>query len=152
MHRCECCLTYFASKEEVKTHKMSLHKAELTCQICNRVFGFLDNLQMHHRNKHSNAVRNKHMCTKCGAFGPRYFRWKRVFMFVPLLSGKSFVNKTTLGLHEQSDCGASPQCICQECGKVLSNKYTLQTHQRSHAEPKNIPCPTCGKLFRAKRK
>lgn len=53
-------------------------------------------------------------------------------------------------MHKQSNCGCSTIHKCEKCGKVLSNKYTLQTHRRSHTDTNTFLCKTCGKKFRTK--
>lgn len=66
VHKCDCCLIYFATKDELNAHKRKMHQVKLTCKICNRYFDCSDKLHTHIRKVHTSVVRNRHMCIKCG--------------------------------------------------------------------------------------
>lgn len=67
-----------------------------------------------------------------------------------LRTGTTFVNKSSLINHENSDCGRSPIYKCNQCGKLLHSSYTLRTHQFIHADEKSHLCTYCGKACRTK--
>lgn len=60
------------------------------------------------------------------------------------------MTKVSLNAHEESDCGRSPIYKCDECGKTLSTKTSLQTHQITHSDERQYPCTVCEKRFKCK--
>lgn len=67
-------------------------------------------------------------------------------------AGKVFQSKTSLVLHEESDCGKTPGYKCEHCGKCLVSLYTLRAHiEVMHANTeKKFVCSYCGKAWHSK--
>lgn len=65
--------------------------------------------------------------------------------------GRTFKLKHLFEDHLKSNCGQIPLHKCDECGKVLSNMYTLKAHLKMHEDDsKPFVCSFCGKQCRTK--
>ena len=60
------------------------------------------------------------------------------------LCSKPFLNEHDLNKHH---CNKMDRWICDLCGKILSDKPTLQLHRKNHMGIKTKVCSFCGKTF-----
>lgn len=56
IHKCVCCLTYFATLAEVEQHQLSVHDDKLSCRQCNKTFKEPDSLNSHIRYVHDRST------------------------------------------------------------------------------------------------
>lgn len=66
--KCECCYTYFKTKEEQQKHTIAKHRDRVTCKICNKMYKNIDSVYSHKQTAHAGykyKLQN-FVCTKCG--------------------------------------------------------------------------------------
>jgi DNA-directed RNA polymerase subunit RPC12/RpoP len=94
-----------------------------SCEECNRTFRFVENLQKHIAQGHSDESK-PHKCDTCG---------------------KRFPHQWNLNRHIQSHTGERPH-VCEICNKRFMRAQHLDQHRKVH-EGQRYPCDLCGKQF-----
>ncbi|XP_055684326.1 zinc finger protein 20-like [Lutzomyia longipalpis] len=128
--KCTLCSELFEDEQQIKEHKKSVHRDEVTCKFCNKTYAGERNLQTHIDLRHTKTKTIKKMtylCRKCG---------------------KNFTSKTALLDHERSDCGKAPIYQCDVCKKFYHSAGSLKGHKTLHTKVRPFLCKFCGKSYR----
>nr|XP_053635875.1 zinc finger and BTB domain-containing protein 41-like isoform X1 [Cherax quadricarinatus] len=131
----ECCIK-FTSLHQLNMHGKKVHRVKVSnvCEYCNKEFSEQVYLICHRRKEHPESEecrKAKFSCSECGM----------KFMVRGNLSKH-------LRMHDREKV-AKP-CACDVCGKVLSNKYSLASHQKTHSRDTSYKCKVCDKAFVSK--
>ncbi|XP_030031927.2 zinc finger protein 625-like [Manduca sexta] len=95
----------------------------LKCKICHNIFSRAPNLKKHYYSVHAPKI---YKCSIC----PKSF-------------GSSVLLQTHRNYHHTAGV------CCTECGKVFSNAYALDSHEKRH-KTRHI-CQHCGKVYKTKQ-
>lgn len=109
---------------QLERHKM-LHKNDLPCKICHKLFN--ERTIFHHMRRHTGESRVQ--CTDCGRF---------------------YANSESLKRHMVVHTGEAP-FKCSDCGKCFRQSASLVVHRRSHTGQYIHYCQPCAKGFGARR-
>ncbi|XP_012260938.2 zinc finger protein 724-like [Athalia rosae] len=122
---CPDCNKIFASNSLLKRHSL-VHTGERphTCEICNRHFSQLGQLNFH-RKFHDNPRYRCHICSK------------------------PFLRPSDIEKHMRTHTGEKPY-DCKVCSKSFAQLGALQQHSRIHSGEKPYSCEICGKRFSQK--
>ncbi|XP_049549037.1 zinc finger protein 93-like isoform X2 [Anopheles darlingi] len=129
LHKCCCCNTFFATKEESRQHELATHRDKLECTICQKTYLDPESLVGHTRYMHlgdKERMRSLYVCLRCG---------------------KQFSKRATLTDHERSNCGESPVYKCDECGKRYLWYSGLKSHMEVHKGQFRHECGYCTKRY-----
>ena len=160
---CSVCLAYRAkTREALETHVRSQHNGErpFRCLVCEKSFAAQSYLDQHADVHNTEKV---HKCPEC----PRRFqslpslsqhktthlgrRFKCEACDIPFLS-KRYLRQHVANKHSGGGGGGGRESEaanpggrheCHVCGKILSRKYELQCHLRTHTLEKPYSCPSC---------
>ncbi|XP_012284830.1 PR domain zinc finger protein 15 isoform X2 [Orussus abietinus] len=128
-YECPYCQKPFMLKKYLKRHIVK-HSEWNNCKWCHRPFTTQSELEAH------KCLAPKHICVQCG---------------------KRFVHRTHLNRHVKLHNDPKPATkrirkktekpeICEKCGDVFKNPYSLKQHLRSHGE-RTFECDVCHRRF-----
>ncbi|KAG7165055.1 Zinc finger protein 208-like, partial [Homarus americanus] len=135
-YQCAECFVKFASLHQLNIHDEKVHKIKLSkiCEYCNKEFRDQMNLICHRRKEHPESEecrKAKYSCSECG---------------MKFMVRGNLVRH--LRMHDKEK--VSKPSVCALCGKVLSNKYSLATHLKTHSHDTSHECKICDKAFVSK--
>ncbi len=128
-NQCIICLQKFATKEDLKQHRLSHgDKEKWSCNVnnCKRIFS--SHWKYHDHCVKAHNIKKPFQCDICG---------KRLSSFTILATHK--------GLHS----GSRPY-VCDLCGKSYLVAAGLKDHMVTHKNERNHRCEECGAGFNAK--
>ena len=122
---CDVCSKAFSNKHVLKAHILTHTQQKVQCQIC---FESVFALKNHMRNKHGGE--NKLVaCSNCGVEVKGISRHER------------FCRMTE---EERAAYKEGIKVECEQCGKVLANKFKLVRHiQTAHSKVRLLQCKFC---------
>lgn len=129
-HKCPCCVTFYASREEALDHAYVTHPHRMECPFCDRKFNEPEAQASHIKTVHQGDKETRkfsHVCQKCGKF---------------------FGARLAAHDHERSDCGRNPVYTCEICTKGFHSMSSLKNHYTVHTNELPYSCQYCGKNFR----
>jgi len=118
---CELCNKEFYSDKALKHHIKNVHKKNLRCDHCPKLFDRQSKL-------------NKHMETHAKRFAANEG------LFQCDQCGKEMQGKKRLRIHKRTHF----QFRCQPCNKIFKDQELLNRHVNNHKE---YPCLQCGQIF-----
>ncbi|XKL62402.1 hypothetical protein PGB90_002235 [Kerria lacca] len=135
---------------EVMT-KNNLKDVGWQCDMCNKTFNRIQNLQEHCREEHNGTG-----CFECNLCGTRVMTKLSLKRHIRSHSGiktdacsicgKTFKRSDYLATHYKLHVGARTY-QCAVCGKEFTSKTNLTTHEKVHLEQKDYICQQCNKSF-----
>ncbi|XP_062373588.1 zinc finger protein 324A-like [Sardina pilchardus] len=150
---CSHCPKTFATAFKLRMHeRYHVTPRPYQCQQCGRSF-IAASMLRRHRGYHEGE--RKFLCSVCG----------RRFVYAPDLKrhllgherppepascpvcGKVLSDKYALGLHARTHTGERPH-RCGECGRTFAYRENLKRHARLHTGERPYPCQVCGKAFK----
>ncbi|CAL8143468.1 unnamed protein product [Orchesella dallaii] len=135
--KCPHCETIFSSKLTRDFHIAKRHQdILLTCTVCNFTAKGYQHYQMHMETSKAHATTQKFSCELCG---------KQYWALTGLEQHRRKEHFKELRLQ-------SNLITCQECGKVLKGKESLNLHIKFvHHGENNFSCEFCGKAFKKEK-
>ncbi|XP_069174290.1 uncharacterized protein [Procambarus clarkii] len=135
-YECNECCVKFASLQQLNIHEEKVHKVKVNkvCEFCNKEFREQVNLICHRRKEHPESEecrKAKYSCSECG---------------MKFMVRGNLVRH--LRMHDKEKVAKSS--ACDLCGKVLSNKYSLASHLKTHSRDTTHKCKVCEKAFVSK--
>ncbi|KAL8566492.1 hypothetical protein ACOMHN_012311 [Nucella lapillus] len=149
------CTKEFTSAAKLRRHE-DLHSgiAAYPCSHCRKQFSCSESLKYHYTTAHVKAPPK--ICIEC----------KKTFDTSEVLSKHTFKYAMSLTFHKKEharressrkklkpckqSCEGKPAsgpvergCVCHMCGKVLANRFSLQTHELTHSDVKPFNCSKC---------
>ena len=129
VNMCNQCIIIFPNKKEYLEHLNTLHKEKkrhITCDLCQKSFLHVYNLNAHKRLEHVvNTVELK--CDQCEV---------------------SLPNIQKMRLHLYRSHKLEKKVLCNHCDMRFSTTGLLETHnKRKHLKEKTVPCLICSKMF-----
>ncbi len=121
---CEECGKQFATRRGLERH-MNQHKGMFKCDVCQKVFGSVNDLGRHNK---LHTGQKDHVCDHCG---------------------KGFAEKRNLHHHKLIHTRDKP-FQCSECNKWFKTKRNLDRHSEIHRPEKGYRCSICWKAFRSR--
>lgn len=123
-----------------------------TCNVCERSFTLLQQLEIHKLNH--DRERN-HPCDNCDkSFFTKYDLAKHVLThtkqkdYMCIVCKKSFSRSTLLYRHEKIHTDPNiPRHQCSECDRVYLNKLDYEKHIITHTKIRSFACRFCDKSF-----
>jgi len=149
---CDLCLKSFTRKNLLQDHKSSVHKLLdlFPCSLCS-----YKGQRYRHWFKHM-----KRMHPEAKIILEQEKKWGSQFSGVNDRTDESFLTEQPSKMENQASYKedveevvtsntASPNHLCQVCGKMFTNRHSLRYHKRIHVE-KSHTCliPGCSKLFK----
>ena len=141
---CDLCGKVLATQNSLKRHREVAHGPKqdtATCEICGAVLKNKFNLQTHMSSSHRKQERKQ--CPECGKFFHSR-RLNRHILYahtedhlkphVCKICGKGFIEKQSLGDHENIHTGRKPYLCKYGCGKDFADKGNLRMHERTAHE------------------
>ncbi|XP_015600835.1 zinc finger protein 33A isoform X2 [Cephus cinctus] len=129
-YECPYCQKPFMLKKYLKRH-MVKHTEWNNCRWCHHAFTSQSELQEH------KCLAPKHVCLQCGK---RFVHRAHLNRHVKLHNDPKPVTKRIR--KKQPD----KPVICEKCGDVFKNPYSLKQHLRSHGE-RMFECDVCHRRF-----
>lgn len=145
---------------DVKTKTEPLDKSDdgivYTCNVCERSFPLLQQLEIHKKNH--DRERN-HPCQDCDkSFFTKYDLAKHVLThtkqkdYTCVVCKKSFSRSTLLYRHEKIHTDPNiPRYSCEDCDRVYLNKLDYEKHSVTHTKNRPFACDVCDKRFAFKQ-
>ena len=119
---CHSCQKPFASRHGLQHHIKAVHGKTLTCDICNRQFGYQHKLAAH---KKLHLADRAFACTECD---------------------RRFKDRAGLTCHMRMH-GEKPE-LCSDCGRRFAHVASLREHKkRVHSTDRPFKCQLCDKAF-----
>ncbi|KAJ8019848.1 hypothetical protein HOLleu_41613 [Holothuria leucospilota] len=163
---CGECGKVFASKRILRQHVKIIHESEQTylCNVCQKVFRHLHNLNIHKQNQNHFSEGEKHLAKerklfKCSICHKTFRQKSNLQDHVRLHSGdrpfgcsycdRKFAQISNCRKHELTHTGKRP-FSCDQCHKTFTSSSNLKRHQVAHSLHKNYLCPICGNAFTQK--
>lgn len=152
---CQACDYVGSSKQRLNSHIQRLHKPELSCEQCDKKFGFHRDLQRHKEHGHSKSV---FVCDRCSGIYKCQYTFKAHLkthddgyikpMFMCDICSKQFTTKYVLQAHIKAEhFGIKKSYLCTVCGKHFSQRNSFKQHQNAHNGIKPYICELCDKAF-----
>ena len=140
---CEKCDGRFSSKRTLKVHVLTCFPGKLYhCKECNEKFNIYKLLHEHRQKRHTSLK-----CDYCDVVVGNSKNMKRHI----LTKHRGIRPSKAAELERRGNCksteGQKKSLKCEDCGKVLFDKSTLNRHMKLH----NISCKLCTKMFSTKR-
>lgn len=145
---------------EIKVKPEPLDKSDdgvvYTCNVCERSFPLLQQLEIHKKNH--DRERN-HPCDSCDkSFFTKYDLAKHVLThtkqkdYTCIVCNKSFSRSTLLYRHEKIHTDPKiPRYSCEDCDRVYLNKLDYEKHSVTHTKNRPFACEVCEKRFAFKQ-
>jgi len=119
-----------------KTAPAVVKRTNHSCTVCGRTFYYKNDLANHMEQRHASVKAYRCADTSCG----------RAFTSLKSLKQHARNSECSSGTPNKDDL------TCPVCGKRLSTKAKLKTHQRlTHSEVRAFPCRYCELRFKEKR-
>ena len=129
--RCIRCNLVYTTQGMYQQHMKQYHLKGLACEECGKKFTLPNSLNTHRLNNHTSFPK---VCDDCGQF---------------CITKKEFICHMK-SAHKQG--GQAITVMCDTCGKLLKNKFSLKSH--INLVHNNIgayfPCDKCGKVLKSK--
>ncbi|KAJ8664826.1 hypothetical protein QAD02_006488 [Eretmocerus hayati] len=124
---CDYCEQNIKTQRDLSQHlKLHKNKGFLSCKICQKTFKTKYKL-------------NRHMGTHSNEFP-----------FSCPMCSKKFKVRESVSQHIRTVHSNNGPHQCQVCDKILSSKYSLYFHMRTHADKNPVKCSVCHKCLTSK--
>ena len=152
---CKECNYMATSKKRYNEHIKRKHKLSFRCEVCDKLFGLMKDLNRH---KHSVHAEASYFCDKCSSF----YKSKALYdqhmrtheegyvrpNFTCEICDKSFTTKYVMSTHIKSEhLGIKRMFQCSQCGKKFRQRNSYKMHMNAHLGIKPYVCDLCGKSF-----
>ncbi|XP_071135779.1 zinc finger protein 436-like isoform X2 [Mytilus edulis] len=147
-YACDICNKEFSKLSNVQRHK-KVHERNMpySCVTCKAGFTELDKLQKHAQ-EHKDDDSSEIGSPKNVAKESQLLKHKVIQQksYSCSICRKSFKNSTSLRIHENRHKGIKPY-KCGECDKSFSSSGNLSAHRKIHSSDKAYMCTVCGKQY-----
>lgn len=148
--KCEQCSISFLNKKSLQDHMLRKHpnpnKTRFICYVCQESFQYPKGLTKHmptHPNVEYNCCYDE--CEEQFESDELLFRHLTDHLQVECkICHKSYTQLSTV-VHK---CQTEKKLVCDYCGKIFSEKYSLKIHMNMHTDNRPYSCDVCGKAFR----
>ncbi|XP_065075778.1 uncharacterized protein LOC135699441 [Ochlerotatus camptorhynchus] len=144
---CPNCPKQFRTKVQCQLHISANHHRgqPFGCKDCDANFQQYSKYRQHRKKEH--CATRKHQCTLCEA------RFARVYLLRTHWNGK---HRREHGPFKASPIPKDEQYQCKQCDQLLTNKYTLAAHEKTHvvadggdSESSGNQCKICSAVFKS---
>ncbi|XP_075155277.1 uncharacterized protein LOC142228674 [Haematobia irritans] len=150
-YHCELCNKYFYQVNKYEGHIKQIHEGvskPYRCQVenCNKRYSKYKNLTYHIATNHTENHQEIFKCTECN---DKIFKTKdNLKQHIRNQHIRRNSNDTTKDF--VSDKKVLPPAICDQCGFIAANQYTLVQHiKNKHMETQGLKCEHCPKVFKS---
>jgi len=152
--KCDACGKQFLGDKALKYHMKNVHKKNLRCNFCPKLFDRQSKLTKHEETHAKRQINQEAMfqCDQCGkeVQGKKGLRiHKRThFQFRCQPCNKIFKDQDLLNRHVLNH----REYPCEQCGQVYYQYALLQKHKNTitHGGERKFACDQCGKTFMKK--
>ncbi|XP_063391363.1 putative zinc finger protein 66 [Cydia fagiglandana] len=152
-------LDYNSSKPKRKPRRkrgVPITIADLTCNICEKVYKNPNSLRDHIKLHRSDRKRD-YTCDRCGktfyskgTLTSHIMSHDQIRPHICRICNKSFLFPNMLRRHVQMHSGVKPYS-CEQCGRCFRLQYQLNAHKIIHTDAMPHVCQYCNKAFRFKQ-
>ncbi|CAG9859978.1 unnamed protein product [Phyllotreta striolata] len=129
---------------------LEISSIKAVCPICDCIFDNSEELRQHRIELHKGVLPVKHKCLTCGEIFPNEYKYTDHLKVHPLecrLCGKLFFRRQNIRLHMKRHLGLRPY-KCDICEKSFVTKQKHDEHKNIHTGEAPIKCNLCDEKFR----
>ncbi|XP_052090147.1 zinc finger protein 724-like isoform X1 [Mytilus californianus] len=147
-YACDICNKEFSKLSNVQRHKKVHEKNKsFSCVTCNSGFTELGKLQKHiQQHKDDDSLEKGSTKNITEESEMPNDKLTRQKSYSCSICRKNFKNSTSLRIHENRHKGIKPY-KCGECDKSFSSSGNLSAHKKIHSSDKAYMCTVCGKQY-----